>query len=40
MAQSQRKSHCGNCGERGHSVRTCPKIGGQKVVKKEKGERG
>lgn len=28
MAQSQRKSHCGGCGEKGHSVRTCPKIGG------------
>ena len=29
MAQSERKKHCGNCGERGHSARTCPKLGGR-----------
>jgi hypothetical protein len=24
MAQSNRKKHCGKCGEIGHSIRTCP----------------
>jgi hypothetical protein len=27
MATSQRKKHCGNCKEKGHSARTCPKLG-------------
>lgn len=37
MATSQRKFHCGNCKEKGHSARTCPKLGGggHKVAPKE-----
>ena len=27
MATSQRKSHCGECKQKGHSARTCPTLG-------------
>lgn len=38
MAQSTRKTHCGGCKEKGHSIRTCPKLGGGKKQEKKEGK--